>query len=72
MQPYLQRIIGVICLIIGVLLLVHGHDIAQSIGSQVQQVFTGAPSNRSTYFYIGGAALAIFGASQIIWPAKSK
>jgi hypothetical protein len=72
MQPYFQRIIGVICLVIGILLLIHGHDIAQSIGSQVQQVFTGAPSNRSTYFYIGGAALTIFGASQIIWPAKPK
>jgi Protein of unknown function (DUF3185) len=72
MQPYLQRIIGVICLVIGILLLIHGHDIAQSIGSQVQQVFTGAPSNRSTYFYIGGAALTIFGVSQIIWPAKPK
>ena len=72
MQPVLQRTIGVICLVIGTLLLVHGHDIAQSIGSQVQQVFTGAPSNRSTYFYIAGTALAIFGASQIIWPAKPK
>lgn len=72
MQPVLQRTIGVICLVIGILLLIHGHDIAQSIGSQVQQVFTGAPSNRSTYFYIAGAALTIFGASQIIWPAKPK
>ena len=52
--------------------MVRGHDMAQSIGSQVQQVFTGAPSNRSTYFYIAGVALAIFGASQIIWPAKPK
>jgi uncharacterized membrane protein len=72
MQPVLQRTIGLICLVIGVLLLVHGHDIARSIGSQVQQVFTGAPSNRSTYFYIAGVALAIFGASQIVWPAKPK
>jgi uncharacterized membrane protein len=72
MQPILQRTIGVICLIIGIVLMVHGHDMAQSIGSQVQQVFTGAPTNRSTYFYIAGVALAIFGASQIIWPAKSK
>jgi hypothetical protein len=45
---------------------------AQSIGSQVQQAFTGAPSNRSTYFYIAGVALAIFGASQIVWPARPK
>ena len=72
MQQYMQRIIGVICLIIGIILLVRGHDMAQSIGSQVQQAFTGAPSNRSTYFYIAGVALAIFGASQIVWPARPK
>lgn len=72
MQPYMQRTLGVICLVIGVMLIIHGHDMAQSLGSQVQQVFTGAPTDRTTYFYIGGAALAIFGVSQIIWPAKPK
>lgn len=45
---------------------------AESIGSQVQQVFTGAPTNRSTYFYIAGVVLAIFGVSQIFWPSKPK
>lgn len=71
-MKHVQRIIGVICLVIGILLLVRGHDMAQSIGSQVRQVFTGAPTNRSTYFYIAGIILAIFGASQIIWPARPK
>jgi TRAP-type C4-dicarboxylate transport system permease small subunit len=72
MQQYLQRTVGLICLVIGILLLVHGHDIAQSLGEQVRQVLPIAPSNRSTYFYIAGAALGIFGISQIIWPAKPK
>ena len=72
MQPILQRSIGVICLAIGIFLLVRGHHMAASIGSQVQQAFTGAPSDRSTYFYIGGICLTVFGASQIVWPAKPK
>ncbi len=67
-----QRIIGIICLITGIILLVRAHGMAESIGSQVQQVFTGAPTNRSTYFYIAGVALTIFGISQIFWPAKAK
>jgi uncharacterized membrane protein len=71
-MQHVQRIVGVICLIIGIILLIRGHQMAQSIGSQVQQVFTGAPTNRSTYFYIAGIALTIFGASQIVWPAKAK
>jgi len=67
-----QRIIGIICLIAGIILLVRAHDMAQSLGSQVRQVFTGAPTDRSTYFYIAGVALTIFGMSQILWPAKAK
>jgi uncharacterized membrane protein len=68
----MQRIIGVISLVIGVLLLVRGHDMAESIGSQVKQAFTGAPTDRATYFYIAGVALVIFGVFQIFWPVKPK
>ncbi len=72
MQPNVQRVIGVICLIIGIILLVNAHNMAESIGSQAQQFFTGSPTHRSTYVYIAGVALTIFGASQIVWPAKPK
>ncbi|MGH7976143.1 MAG: DUF3185 family protein [Limisphaerales bacterium] len=68
----MQKIIGVISLVIGVLLLVWGHNIAQSVNSQVKQLFTGAPVDRATYFYIAGAALVIFGLFQIFWPSKLK
>jgi uncharacterized membrane protein len=68
----MQKIIGVICLVVGVLLLFWGHNMAESIGSQVQQLFTGAPTNRATYFYIAGTALGLFGLFKIVWPAKSK
>ena len=73
MQPkYLEATIGVICLVAGVILLVRGHDMAESIGSQVQQAFTGAPTHRSTYFLIAGWALTIFGAVEILLAFKSK
>jgi len=49
-----------------------GHNIAKSVDSQVKQLFTGAPTDRATYFYIAGAALGLFGLFQIFWPAKSK
>ena len=68
----MQRIIGVICLVIGVLLLVWGHDITQSVDSQVKQLFTGAPTDRATYYYIAGTALGLFGLFQIFWPKKLK
>jgi drug/metabolite transporter (DMT)-like permease len=68
----MQKIIGVISLVIGVLLLVWGHDITQSVDSQVKQIFTGAPTDRATYYYIAGAALGLFGLFQILWPDKLK
>jgi hypothetical protein len=67
-----QKIIGVICLVLGVLLLVWGHNIAQSVDSQVKQVFTGSPTDRATYYYIAGTVLGLFGLFQIFWPQKLK
>jgi hypothetical protein len=66
----MQRIIGVIALVTGIILLMWGHNMAESIGSQAQQAFTGAPSDRAMYFYIGGVVLALYGLSQIAWKRK--
>jgi nitrogen fixation-related uncharacterized protein len=38
----------------------------------VQEVFTGAPTDRAMYFYIGGIVLAILGVAQFFWPIKKK
>jgi Protein of unknown function (DUF3185) len=66
----MQRIIGVICLVLGVMLLVWGHDSAQSINSQANRILTGNPSDRTMYFYAGGAALTLYGLLQIVWKHK--
>jgi hypothetical protein len=68
----MRKIIGVISLVIGILLLVWGHDITRSVDSQVKQIFTGAPTDRATYYYIAGAALGLFGLFQIFWPKSLK
>ena len=66
----MQKIIGIIALVIGLMLLVWGHNMANSLGSQVQQLVTGAPTDRAMYFYIGGAALSLYGIFQILWKRK--
>jgi uncharacterized membrane protein len=68
----MQKIIGVISLVIGILLLVWGHDITRSVDSQVKQIFIGAPVDRATYYYIAGTVLGLFGLFQIFWPKKLK
>lgn len=66
----MQKIIGLIALVIGIMLLVWGRNIAASFGSQVQQAFTGAPTDRAMYFQMGGVALVIYGAVQIVRKRK--
>ena len=66
----MQTITGVVCLVVGILLLLWGHDIANSVGSQVQQIFTGSPTDRAMYFYIGGLILVGLGVGRIFWKRK--
>jgi uncharacterized membrane protein len=68
----MKQAIGVILIVVGVMLLVWGHNMAQSIGSQVKQVFTGAPEDRATYFYISGVILLLVGIFQVFMPRRSK
>jgi nitrogen fixation-related uncharacterized protein len=38
----------------------------------VQEVFTGAPTDRAMYFYAIGIVLVILGVAQCFWPVKKK
>jgi hypothetical protein len=49
---------------------VGAQDFAHSVGSQMQQVFTGAPPDHAMHFYIGGLVLAILGVAQFFWKRK--
>jgi len=66
----MQKVTGIIFIALGVCLLVWGRKIADSFGSQVQQPFAGAPTDRAMYFYIGGLVLGILGVAQMFWPVK--
>lgn len=66
----MNKIIGSVCLAVGVVLLFWGHNIAQSLNSQVKNIFTGTPTNDVKYYYLGGAALCAIGIIQFFWPSK--
>jgi uncharacterized membrane protein len=68
----MQKTTGIICVALGVFLLVRAHKIADSFGSQVKEIFTGAPTDRATYFYAGGIVLVILGVAQFFGPVKKK
>jgi len=66
----MQKIIGVICLVIGLLLLLKGHDIANSIGSQVTKAFTGEPTGKANHYYLAGIIVVLLGGFLIFWNRK--
>lgn len=66
----MNTIIGVICLVGGILLLVWGHNMAQSVGGQLHNAFTGSPGDKSMYCYIGGAVLCAAGLVQLFRKGK--
>jgi hypothetical protein len=63
----MRKVIGVICLVLGVLLIVKGHDVAVSVASQVKQVFVGAPVDKALELYELGTGVGLFGLLLIFW-----
>lgn len=61
----MQKAIGILCLVVGVVLIVWGYNMAQSIGGQLQNAFTGSPGDKPMWLYIGGGVLCALGAFQI-------
>lgn len=61
----MKKGIGIVCLVAGVLLIVWGYNLSQSVGGQFNRIFTGSPGDKPIWLYIGGAVLCVAGASQI-------
>ena len=66
----MNKIIGVILLVVGVFLLIRGHDISQSVNSQVKNLFTGSPTDKVNYYYIGGVLCCAAGLVGLFKPFK--
>jgi len=60
-----QKAIGIICLVAGVLLVVWGYNISHSVSGQFNQIFKGSPGNKAMGLYISGAVLSALGVFQI-------
>jgi len=56
-----NKIIGLILLVVGIGLAYWGYRLSGSVGSQLSQAFSGAPTDKVMTFYIGGAASLVVG-----------
>jgi hypothetical protein len=57
-------------LLIGVVLLVYGVSASESIGSTFSRLFTGAPTDRTIWFLIGGAIASAAGLAGLLRGTK--
>ena len=66
----MNKLTGLICLAVGIVFLIWGHNVAQAVNSQVKNLFTGEPTDKAMYLYIGGAVLCAVGVFQLVWKRK--
>ncbi len=57
----MRKMISAALLVGGLILFYFGYQEMQSFGSEVEEFFTGSPSDRSIWMMAGGAALSIAG-----------
>lgn len=57
----LQRIVGVILLVVGVGMLLFGLNAADSLTEEVAESLTGRYTNATTWYILGGLAMSLLG-----------
>ena len=67
-----KRLLGVLLLVVGVALLFVGLNATDSIGDQVSQVFRGRFTDRTTWYIVGGLALAVVGRLMAMFGARRR
>lgn len=56
-----QRILGLLLLVAGVVLFLFGLNATESVGEEVREGLTGRFSDKTTWYIVGGAAMAVVG-----------
>jgi hypothetical protein len=67
-----QRIIGIVCLIVGVGLLVVGMNSSHSVADQVSNTITGRFTQATTWYILSGIAVAVVGLFMLLTGASGK
>ena len=68
----MKRALGIGLLVVGVILLVWGFQTTESFSSQVQEFFTGSPSDKAIWMIVGGALCAVAGLVLVLVPGGTK
>ena len=67
----MQKVSGLICLVVGGLLIYWGYNMSHAVSSELNNLVNGSPGDKPMLCYIGGAILLIAGLGQVVWKGKS-
>lgn len=62
----MKKTVSIILLVAGLLLLYFGYNEYQSFQSEISELFTGSPTDKSMWMLIGGAAATIAGLAGLL------
>jgi hypothetical protein len=66
----MNKISGLVCLVVGGLLIYWGYSMAHAVSSELNNLVNGSPGDKPMLLYIVGAILVIVGLGQITWKRK--
>jgi hypothetical protein len=67
-----SKMIGLALLVVGVILLIFGINASDAFGSEVKEVFTGTPTDKSIWLIVGGALLGVLGLVALSRPGGTR
>lgn len=68
----MNRVLSLAFLVVGIILIIYGVSASDSVSSGFSRLFTGAPTDRTIWLLIGGAAAAIIGTSGLLLGSRSR
>jgi hypothetical protein len=66
----MNRIAGIVFVVLGIILLSWGLAAHDSVGSGISRIFTGSPTSKTIYLLIGGGVLTAIGLGSIFYPGR--
>jgi len=67
-----QRIVGFVLVVVGVILLIVGMNASHSMADRVSNTFTGRFTDRTTWYILGGIAVALLGLMMALFTGRGK
>lgn len=67
----MQRIFGIVMLVVGVVLLIVGMNASHSAADQLTNTFTGRFTHETAWYIFGGLALALVGLFTVVFGVRS-